>query len=96
MTTITYSVIRTYMEMNRDQFEKLTVQAQQEQRQKAQKLKDNQAKWDALNRKHKVEAKPSIFPLVLYKPPEGFKDYDTPMSEAELLESKREPSRKRK
>ena len=25
VTTITYSVIRTYMEMNRDQFEKLTV-----------------------------------------------------------------------
>jgi len=34
VTTITYSVIRTYMEMNRDQFEKLTVQAQQEQRQR--------------------------------------------------------------
>lgn len=34
VTTITYSVIRSYMEMNRDQFEKLTVQAQQEQRTK--------------------------------------------------------------
>ena len=84
------------MEMNRDQFEKLTVQAQQEQRLKQQKLKDNQAKWDALNRKHKVEAKPSIFPLVLYKPPEGYKSYDTPMSEAELLEvSKQEQVRTR-
>lgn len=28
VTTITYSVIRTYMEMNREQFEKLTVAAQ--------------------------------------------------------------------
>jgi hypothetical protein len=52
-----------------------------------------------LNRKHRVEAKPSIFPLVLYKPPTGYKDYDTPMSEAELLEeskSVRNGSRQRK
>ena len=28
VTTITYQVIRTYMEINRDQFEKLTLQAQ--------------------------------------------------------------------
>ena len=86
VTTITYSVIRTYMEMNRDQFEKLTVQAQQEQRQRQQRQKDNQSKWDQLNRKHRVEQKPSIFPLVLYKPPEGYKDYDTPMSAAELAQ----------
>ena len=32
VTTITYQVIRTYMEINRDQFEKLTVAAQQEQK----------------------------------------------------------------
>jgi serine/threonine-protein phosphatase 2A regulatory subunit B' len=30
VTTITYSVIRTYMEINREQFEKLTQQGQQE------------------------------------------------------------------
>ena len=28
VTTITYQVIRSYMEMNRDQFEKLTIAAQ--------------------------------------------------------------------
>lgn len=32
VTTITYQVIRSYMEMNRDQFEKLTVSAQQDQK----------------------------------------------------------------
>lgn len=37
VTTITYSVIRSYMEMNRDQFEKLTMQATQEQKQRQQK-----------------------------------------------------------
>lgn len=84
VTTITYSVIRTYMEMNRDQFEKLTVQAQGEQRQKAQRHKEIQSKWDMLNRKHRIEPSPPIFPLTFYKPPEGFKNYDTPMTEAEL------------
>lgn len=37
VTTITYQVIRSYMEMNRDQFEKLTVAAQADQKQKAQR-----------------------------------------------------------
>ena len=64
VTTITYSVIRSYMEMSRDQFEKLTVQAQQEQKQRASKQKDIESKWDSLNRKLRIEAKPSQFPLV--------------------------------
>jgi len=59
VTTITYSVIRSYMEMSRDQFEKLTVQAQQEQKQRLAKQKDIESKWDSLNRKLRVEAKPS-------------------------------------
>jgi len=59
VTTITYSVIRSYMEMSRDQFEKLTVQAQQEQKQRASKQKDIESKWDSLNRKLRIEAKPS-------------------------------------
>ena len=58
------------MEMNRDQFEKLTVTAQQEQKQKLSKQWDNSSKWDQLNRRLGVQAKPSQFPLVQYKPPE--------------------------
>lgn len=38
-----------------------------------------------MNRKLRIEAKPSIFPLVLYKPPEGYKDYDIPMNEQERI-----------
>ena len=54
VTTITYSVIRTYMEMNRDQFEKLTVQAQQEQKARVSKMKDIESKWDSLNSKLRI------------------------------------------
>lgn len=46
VTSITFQVIRSYMEMNRDQFEKLTVSAQQEQKQKASKQKEFGSKWD--------------------------------------------------
>lgn len=59
VTTITYQVIRTYMEINRDQFEKLTVAAQQEQKQKANRIKENASKWDLLNRRLGVEETPS-------------------------------------
>ena len=60
------------MEINRDQFEKLTVAAQQEQKQKANKVKENASKWDLLNRRLGIEAAASQFPLIQYKPPEGF------------------------
>ena len=66
VTTITYQVIRSYMEMSRDQFEKLTVAAQQEQKQKASRMKENASKWEALNRKLRIEETPSQFPLVQY------------------------------
>ena len=74
VTTITYSVIRSYMEMNRDQFEKLTMQATQEQKQRQQKQKENESKWDRLNTHLRITAKPSQFPLIQYKPPEGFEE----------------------
>lgn len=54
------------MEMSRDQFEKLTVAAQQEQKQKANRMKENASKWEALNRKLRIEETPSQFPLVQY------------------------------
>ena len=47
------------MEINRDQFEKLTVVAQQEQKQKVSKVKENASKWDLLNRRLGIEAAPS-------------------------------------
>ena len=74
VTTITYQVIRTYMEMSREQFEKLTVAAQHDQKQKALKQKEQAQKWEMLNRRAGVEETKSQFPLVQYKPPEGFED----------------------
>ena len=47
------------MEINREQFEKLTVAAQQEQKQKASKIKENASKWDLLNRRLGIEETPS-------------------------------------
>ena len=72
MTTITYQVIRSFMEMNRDQFEKLTVAAQQEQKQKVNKQKENASKWELLNRRLGVDEPKPYFPLIQYKPPEDF------------------------
>jgi hypothetical protein len=64
VTTITYSVIRSYMEINREQFEKLTQQGQQEQKTRNQKDAETKAKWEKLQRKYRVEEVPSQFPLV--------------------------------
>ena len=46
--------------------------AQQDQKQKQTKQQDNTAKWDMINKKLGVEEAESQFPLVQYKPPEGF------------------------
>ena len=59
MTTITQSVVRTYIEMNREQFEKLTSSGISEQKQKQIKRAEMQAKWDKLNLKHRVIETPS-------------------------------------
>ena len=64
VTTITYQVIRTYMDMNRDQFEKLTVAAQHDQKQKATKQREQAAKWEMLNNRLGIEETKSQFPLV--------------------------------
>ena len=72
MTTITYQVIRTYMEINRDSFERHTQTGQQESKQKKQRQQDLKSKWEALHSKHGIKEEPSQFPLVQYKPPEGF------------------------
>ena len=60
------------MEINREQFEKLTQQGQQEQKARTQKQADTKSKWEKLQRKYRVPEEPSQFPLVQYKPPEGF------------------------
>ena len=64
VTTITYQVIRTYMDMNREQFEKLTVAAQNDQKQKAAKQREQAAKWEMLNNRLGIEETKSQFPLV--------------------------------
>jgi len=64
VTTMTYSVIRTYMEVNRDLFEKITVQAQQEARTKVTRSKEVESKWAKLNKKLNVPEEPPLFPLV--------------------------------
>lgn len=74
VTTMTYSVIRTYMEFNRDQFEKITVQAQQEARSKATRQKESENKWAKLNKKLNVAEEPPLFPLIQFKPPAGFEE----------------------
>ena len=51
VTTITYSVMRSYMEMDPEGFEKLTNEAQAEERQKANKAKDYENKWAKLEAK---------------------------------------------
>jgi hypothetical protein len=74
------------MEMSRDQFEKLTVSAQQEQRQRQQRQKDIGRKWEQMGNRHNVEQMQPYFPLVQYKLPEGYKEYDTPMTDEEYKE----------
>ena len=74
VTTITYSVIRSYMELNREQFEKLTAQAQQEQRTLSAQQLERDSKWERLHSKYRVPVTPSQFPLIQYKPPVGFEE----------------------
>jgi len=52
------------MEINKDQFEKLTTAGQQEARQKKARQVELKSKWDALHRKFNVKEEPSQFPLV--------------------------------
>ena len=52
------------MEINKDQFEKLTTAGQQEARQKKTRQVELKSKWDALYRKFNVKEEPSQFPLV--------------------------------
>ena len=51
MTTITYSVMRSYMEMDPEGFEKLTNTAQAEERQRAGRAKEVENKWAKLEAK---------------------------------------------
>ena len=60
------------MDMNREQFDKLTKAAQQEEKQRKAKQRENANKWELLNRRLGVEEPQPQFPLVQYRPPEGF------------------------
>ena len=44
--------MRTYMEMDPDSFEKLTTQAQNEEKIRSQRNKENEKKWDKLEKKY--------------------------------------------
>jgi len=39
-----------------------------------------------MGNRHHVEQMPPLFPLVQYKLPEGYKEYDTPMTDDEYKE----------
>jgi serine/threonine-protein phosphatase 2A regulatory subunit B' len=74
VVTITFQVVRSYMELNKAKFEQLSSSGTNEEKQRKQKQADSKAKWDALCRKHKIEEPVSQFPLVQYKPPEDWFD----------------------
>ena len=71
VTTITYSVIRSYMEMDKEKFERFTSQAQTDQKLKEKRQKDIEEKWNQLNIRYNIEPSPPIFPLILWKPEKG-------------------------
>lgn len=48
VTTITYSVMRSYMEMDSETFEKLTTVAQNEEKARTAKAKEAESKWAKL------------------------------------------------
>ena len=52
VTTITYSVMRSYMEMDPEAFEKFTTVAQNEEKAKAAKGKELESKWAKLEAKY--------------------------------------------
>jgi hypothetical protein len=52
VTTITYSVMRSYMEMDPEGFEKLTNAAQAEDKVRTAKAKDTENKWAKLEAKY--------------------------------------------
>ena len=62
------------MEMDRDRYEKQSQLASLEHKSKITRQKENEQKWEALNRRLGIEANKPLFPLVLWKPPEGFED----------------------
>ena len=75
VNTITYSVIRTYMDIDMDRFERLTQQASTDQKSKASRQKEIEARGEALAKRHNIEAEPPIFPLNLWEcRPEGFEE----------------------
>ena len=52
VTTITYSVMRSYMEMDPEVFEKLTTAVQSEEKAKNAKQKETESKWARLEARH--------------------------------------------
>jgi len=52
------------MELNRDQFDKLTSQSQQEAKLKKQRQNELKSKWEILSRRTGVAETQSKFPLV--------------------------------
>ncbi len=64
VNSITLQVIRTYMELNKDMFERISQTAQQDLKQKKSKQVDMKQQWQILHRKHGVAEPESQFPLV--------------------------------
>ena len=64
VNSITLQVIRTYMELNKDMFERISQTASQELKQKKSKQVDMKLQRQMLHRKHGVAEPESKFPLV--------------------------------
>ena len=54
VVTITYSVNRSYRDINIEKYEKIMQQAQTEKQQKTAKQRDIEQKWEILNQRYRI------------------------------------------
>lgn len=75
VNTITYSVIRTYMDMDMDRYERLMQTAAADKKNKDAKQREMENRWAAINKRYQVADQEPQFPLNLWKMrPAGFED----------------------
>jgi len=81
VTTITFQVIRSYVEMNRPLFDELSKKVQTDQDTMSVRSTTSAAKWATLSKRLGVEEPKPMFPLVLYNPPEGMEEAQSNFSD---------------
>ena len=62
------------MDLNQEQFERLSTSNQADKKSQKSRHEELQSKWEILHKKHKVDEPVSQFPLVQFKPPADFPD----------------------